>query len=534
MSTELPWLEPAAFDHTPESFRTHAEGITRVLRGEARLWLGSHPRPRHIGKLSKTQAPDCNDSTASEQPATGACATCTCSKAAAVPDPDPTQITLVVPTSGSTGVPKSVAHSLQSIKASIHASAHFLGGHGAWLPLLPPTHIAGVQVIARAVLASDLYNVPDVDSLPGLLGPLPDLSHSFGPATVRAQLAAWDERDSHTIPDATDAHDGSAPSIPLFTSLVPTQLERLVNAADDDPQVAEDLQRFDAILVGGAAISAHLLERARAVGARIVTTYGSSETAGGCVYLGEPLRGTELKLNDEGRLMLTTPSLALGYLFETGAFVNITGNDDATRRQFFRMPELAKSRVFLTSDLAQLHADPATGETRLRILGRSDDVINSGGKKIVPQAVEVALNNTGEFSGTLVVPVPSDEWGEEAAGLIVPKVQGSRPTQTWRADLATSLTVATAITAAGLERHTIPRHLLTVSELPVLPSGKVDRKAGAKIAQKALATIAEFEAAKRTATFYEDGEHQHLEFGGPNEPDDPTERDSDDNEGDAR
>lgn len=506
VNSETPWLEPSTFDSSPASFREHADAITRMMRGEARLWLGPFARPTLIGPLARPGADGCdaNDApTANSSEENGPCAGCTCALAnTAVPDPEPQDIALVLPTSGSTGAPKSVAHSLQSVKASIHASAHYLEGHGAWLPLLPPTHIAGIQVVARAALAAQLLGVDDYDGLPGTLGPVPDLSHSFGASTLRDQFDAW------------DARPGGVPDLPLFTSLVPTQLERLVNAADTDSAVADDLRRFSAILVGGAAISQSLLKRARGLGARIVTTYGSSETAGGCVYDGVGLRGTELKISDEGRLMITTPSLALGYLYSTGAFINITGNDEATRRQFFRMPEFATTRLFLTSDLAQLSADPATGDTRVRILGRADDVINSGGKKIVPQAIEAVLADTGEYGGVLVVGVPSDEWGEEAVGLIVPKVQGARPTHTWRADLSTSLTVATAITAAGLERSMIPRRVLTVGELPLLPSGKVDRKAGAELAREAINAIAEFDAAKRTATFADDDDDTSADADG--------------------
>lgn len=474
VTVDVPWVEPHAFDSSPASFREHALAISRMLHGKERLWLGSFARPSGIRmRAPAAKADGCGAPTA--------CAGCLCGRkpraSASLLLPDPEQIALVVPTSGSTGAPKSVAHSVASLKASIHASAHFLGGHGAWLPLLPPTHIAGIQVVARATVTSYLRDVPDRDGLPGALGPVPDARESFSAATVRTQWQRWQDRP------------GGIPDLPVFTSLVPTQLERLVRTAEGSGSRArtavEDLRRFEAILVGGAAISQGLLARARALGARIVTTYGSSETAGGCVYNGEPLRGTELKVTDADRLMISTPSLALGYVSASGEFTALEGDDEETRRKFFRMPELATTRVFLTSDIARLDSDPATGSPRLTILGRGDDVIISGGRKIVPQLVESVLMDSGHFKDVLVVKSPSLEWGEEAVGLVVPHPRGESSTYVRTADPGVSSTVATAVTEAGLPRYMIPRRILIVESIPRLASGKVDRVVGARIANSA-------------------------------------------------
>ena len=102
-----------------------------------------------------------------------------------------------------------------------------------------------------------------------------------------------------------------------YTSLVPTQLTRLV----EDPMGLEALRRFDAVLVGGAATPGALLDRARSLGVRVVTTYGMSETAGGCVYNGQPLQGVAVRTGADGVIELGGAVVAHGYLgLDTGAF----------------------------------------------------------------------------------------------------------------------------------------------------------------------------------------------------------------------
>ena len=177
----LPWLAPGPFDGTVTSQAEYARAIGEALAGTARVWLGAHERPEPIGAL------ECN------KPRESACAGCTCTRSnAGVSEPDPSEIALVVPTSGSTGTPKSVAHSVQSLKASIHATAYEFGSHGAWMLFLPPTHIAGIQVIARACVASTLLGLDDHDALPGALAPLVDLSSHFDAAVLTGAMERWD------------------------------------------------------------------------------------------------------------------------------------------------------------------------------------------------------------------------------------------------------------------------------------------------------------------------------------------------------
>ena len=195
--------------------------------------------------------------------------------AGAVPDEG---TALVVGTSGSTGTPKLAMLPATALAASAAATHDRLGGPGTWLLAMPPHHIAGVQVLLRCVAAG---------TEPGFV----DLTDGFTP---HAFAAAAEQLTG-------DRH---------YTALVPTQLGRLLA----DERAATALAGFDAVLIGGAASPPALLARARDAGVRAVTTYGMSETCGGCVYDGVPLDGTTVRADLDGRLWLGGPTLATGYL----------------------------------------------------------------------------------------------------------------------------------------------------------------------------------------------------------------------------
>ena len=269
----LPWLAPPSYDASAASLGAHSAAIGETMAGRARLWLGPFPAPATL--------PAGYEGTA-----------------------------LVVPTSGSTGAAKAVALSLGALHASQDATAALFAadgtasgtrGHGFWLPLLPPTHIAGVQVLARAHRTAQVLGLP----VPALPDPLPDLRGHF-------DAAAFVELAGPALEQAERA------GLPALTSLVPTQLTRIVTGASgDDARARALLKRFAAVLVGGAATSPDVLARARGQRIAVRTTYGSSETAGGCVYDRRPLPGVSLSVlepddSGAGRLQVSSPTLALG------------------------------------------------------------------------------------------------------------------------------------------------------------------------------------------------------------------------------
>ncbi len=311
------------------------------------------------------------------------------------------QAVIGVPTSGSTGEPKTVLLGADALITSAEATHERLGGPGTWLLALPTGHIAGIQVLVRSVVAG---------TTPGVL----DLSRGF-----RAMGFAHASRPVLAQPGRH------------YTALVPTQLSRLV--VGEGPGL-EALRQFDGVLIGGAATPPNLLQQARELGVQVVTTYGMSETAGGCVYDGEPLRDVRLRADDV--IEISGPVLALGY------------------RGGERFGEW-----FRTGDLGRLR------DGRLEVLGRADDVIVTGGEKVPPVLVERALSTVAGVLEACVVGVPHEEWGQVVAAAVV--ARGAVPTVE---DLRTAVVAAVGRAAA-------PKLVRFVSELPLRGPGKVDRTA---------------------------------------------------------
>ena len=320
---------------------------------------------------------------------------------------------LVVGTSGSTGTPKLAMLPGSSLVASATATHERLGGPGTWLLSMPPHHIAGVQVLVRSVVAG---------TTPGFV----ELEGGFTAASfVRAARALGGER--------------------RYTALVPTQLVRLL----DDGAATSALTTFDAVLVGGAASAPSLLTRASDAGVRVVTTYGMSETSGGCVYDGVPLSVSRVRADELGRLVLGGATLATGYL----------GRPDLTAEVFTTDDD--GERWFRTNDAG--HLDPATG--RWHVDGRLDDVITTGGLKVAPRLVEDALLALPAVGEAVVVGVPDDRWGEAVAAAVVVRAGAPAPTLEQLRDGL----------RGGLADHALPRRLLVVDRLPQRGPGKPDR-----------------------------------------------------------
>ena len=321
--------------------------------------------------------------------------------------PADADVALVIATSGSTGEPKAVQLSAAALAASARATIDRLGltKDDVWLSCLPWHHIAGLQVLLRARLGGAGLRVHprfDVDAF----------------AAQR---------------DAT------------VTSLVPTQLRRLLDAG-------VDLTGFRAILLGGAAAPPDLVERARSAGANVVPTYGMSETCGGCVYDGRPLDGVDLRVDGDERIWLRGPMLMTGYRLR---------------------PDLtAKALVdgwLRTADRGRIAADGT-----LHVLGRLDDVIVSGGENVDPVTVAAALGSHPSVVDVVVVGVPDDEWGQAVAAVVVLAPGAALP-----------LAAAREWCADRLPAAALPRLVVPVDALPASASGKPDRAAVQRLAYTA-------------------------------------------------
>jgi o-succinylbenzoate---CoA ligase len=310
---------------------------------------------------------------------------------------------LVVVTSGSTGSGRAVLLSAEALRASAAATAERLDGEGSWLLALPVSAIAGLQVVCRGLLAGRAPVVLENEPL----------------ADAAARLPGGDRQ---------------------YVSLVPTQLRRWLDA---EPDV---LRGFDAVLVGGAATDSGLLARARAEDVRVVTTYGMTETAGGCVYDGVPLAGVGVRLTDG--VELSGPMLAVGY----------------------RCDPAATAAAFADGWFRTLDAGTLDADGRLTVHGRLDDVVISGGVKVPPVAVEQMLVRHPWVLEVGVVGMPDEEWGERVTAVVRAAPGVVRPDPGVLRDLVEP-------------RAWAPRGFVEVTgPLPALPNGKPDRRALARLA----------------------------------------------------
>ena len=414
-------------------------------------------------------------------------------------------VDMVLRTSGSTtGTGKLVGVSMDALVASARATHKRLGGAGIWVLALPAYHAAGVQVLVRAAVAGthvfNAYKEGGFD--PQHLAQVIDAA-----CAAAADCDAGSSFDDDAVSSCAGgvggeaegalAADAAGRACPVYTSLVPTQLRRAL----DDEQLRGALARLDAVLIGGAAADAQLLEQAKAAGIKVVTTYGMSETCGGCVYDGQPLPGVSMDVDQAtGAIWLSGPMLATGYL----------GDEELTRRCFVSRPQAGEgtSGVGGTASAAEsteagatrpgaeagaggpgAGSDAGTGEParrwfitsdrgqivdgRLQVLGRLDDVIISGGIKVEPGPIEALLALNPLVSECAVVGLPDPTWGQAVTAVVVP---ASMP-GLGRVDQGAIVAQIRVYLEQKLSGAQCPKQVLLADALPYKGIGKVDRRA---------------------------------------------------------
>lgn len=386
---------------------------------------------------------------------------------------DPESLALVVGTSGSTGAPKQTALSVRALRASARATERFFADYPSvgsakpqraasevpaqWLLALPAHYVAGAQVLARSVLAG---------TTPVVAASITD-GVSFTPEVFlnAAERLSCARR---------------------FVSLVPTQVHKLLEAAEASPalgsEIYDALGQFTGILLGGAPASASLLAAARELGLNVVTTYGSAETAGGCVYSGVALPGVRLRVVPEdagladspvvagaevaGRIWLGGEHLASGYL----------GDSARTASHFF--VDAHGCRWYRTDDYGSL-VPPAPntpedgGTPALSVLGRSDDVIITGGVKVSARAVAAVLESHPAVREAAVAGVPDARWG---AAVIAAVTLRNLPGH-YGADAAETARQLQQLCGARLGAAGVPKVVRIVPDFPAASTGKPDRLA---------------------------------------------------------
>ena len=295
----------------------------------------------------------------------------------------PMQAAVVIGTSGTTGTPKEIFLSSHALVASARASNAFLGAKAGdtWSLLLPLTHVAAVNVFVRAFE----------------LGTIPVDLRNYSDAYPRVD----------------------------FTAIVPTQLFRALNG---DDHLLKHLQGAQKVLVGGAALSNAIRNQATAAGVNVVTTYGMSETSGGCVYNGEILEGTEVEVRG-GSIFIRGNVLALNLDLTNGWFE--------------------------TNDLGEFVGD------KLVVIGRADDVIISGGENLSLNNVENILNESFPDIQFAAFCVEDPQWGQSLHIAVVGEVERGR---------------VISLLERKIGAFAKPKGIHSVNSLPLLGIGKVDRK----------------------------------------------------------
>ncbi|WP_276623617.1 AMP-binding protein [Corynebacterium flavescens] len=320
---------------------------------------------------------------------------------------------VVVRTSGSSGTPKAVALSRDAIVASAAATAETLGGPGQWLVALSTQLISGLQMLVRSA-ASGIEPV-------------------FAPAGA----------DARALLDAADQleHDRR------YVALVPVQLARLLDVAEADEDAAETLRRFDAVLVGGQAVSLELRRRAHALGVSLRRSYGMTETAGGCVYDGVEIGDTLVRIRG-GEVQLAGPTLALGYL----------GDDAQTNDRFVVEPDRdgVPVRWYRTGDAGELLGGMLT------VTGRLDRVVISGGVNVSLDEIERVAREYVGWESAVALATDHPEWGSRP-GLVVETTAGAAPFDEVREGVRARLGAAAA-----------PEWATEAEQLPRLAGGKPD------------------------------------------------------------
>jgi len=310
---------------------------------------------------------------------------------------------VIVPTSGSTGVPKGVELGAAALLHSARASLARIGARPGerWLCCLPGTYIAGIQVLVRSLVS----------------GTDPVLADRAEPEVVAASGCA-------------------------HVSLVPTQLKRLLDIdIATNTGTSSPLAGFRSVLLGGAAAPAGLLDAARAARVPVVTTYGMTETCGGCVYDGIPLKDVRVRIGADDRIWLAGPVLFSGYRPEQGG-------SSHPGQHWLR-----------SGDLGRLDS-----AGRLTVRGRADDVINTGGFLVVPGEVAAALQTCPGVRDAVVVGQPDPEWGERVVAVVVPADPADPPT----------LELLRRHVKERVPRYAAPGRVVMVDAVPMLPNGKHD------------------------------------------------------------
>jgi len=316
--------------------------------------------------------------------------------------PVPGDVAAVVTTSGTTAEPRHVVLTRQAMESSaraVTAALEVTPGEDRWLACVPLHHVAGLAIVARSYFCQTALAVhPSFD--------VSAVDKAAGRSTV--------------------------------VSLVPTMLSRLLDAE-------VPLRRFRRLLLGGGPIAPSLLGRAKHAGIEVTTTYGLTETGGGCVHDGKPLPGVQISISSNGEILVKGPVVMRGYHHEVPAN-RWAFTDDGWLR---------------TGDLGRIG-----GEGLLRVIDRIKDIVVTGGVNVSPTAVEAVIVEHPAVDDVCVTGTADEQWGERVVAFIVPRPGVEPPT----------LEELRSFSSERLAASELPRELRIVGSIPRSSGGKLLRR----------------------------------------------------------
>lgn len=324
---------------------------------------------------------------------------------------------LIVYTSGTTGAPKGAVHTAAGMAANIAAAidAQGIDAHTRTLAVLPLFHVGGLCIQVLPTLAA---------------GGTVRLHARFDPGAWLRDVAVWR---------------------PTTSLLVPAVMKTIVEHPD---WASTDLSSLRFINSGSQVVPPSLIEAFHARGVPVAQVYGSTETGPVSIVLrpdqalgavgacGWPALGVQVRLGADGEVLLKAPNLLRAY----------HRNDT---------PALDAEGWFHTGDLAERDAQGC-----YRIVGRSKELIISGGENIHPAEIENLLAPHPDVAECCVVGLPDARWGEVPVLVVVPRTGRSVDTAALMAVLSTRLA-----------RFKQPRRIVVAASLPKTALGKVQRQA---------------------------------------------------------
>lgn len=309
---------------------------------------------------------------------------------------------LALSTSGYTGSAKLVLQTSQALLCSIKATETYLQGSGQWLAVLPHQYVGGLQVLLRSIVAG---------TNPVFLEAGKFSAQKFVQAAAKL---------SHKK---------------RYVSLVPTQLKILL----DDEAACFALTQFAAVLVGAAAVTKNLLLKAQLNKINVVTTYGMSETCGGCVYSGQPLPGVEIKTDTENNIYIKGTVVTKSYLLKPN------------------MQQVQLNNAwFCTQDVGSWDGK------FLSVFGRSDDIVITGGMKVCANQVAEYVLESAKMQDCVVVGVADEFWGNVLVAFTVGR--------------ETSISTIKNSIKKNIGSYAVPKIFLDLPNIPFLKSGKADKQ----------------------------------------------------------